>query len=87
MKFFNNFFFNLVFNKKKYLGNLYLIFNIAVLHLATFNGFKDVVQELLSHDGIDINIKDITMPNKFILFKSNFLIVKLKNELFLGFHS
>lgn len=60
---------------------------MAVLHLATFNGYKDVVQELLSHDGIDINIKDITMPNKFILFKSNFLILKLKNELFLGFHS
>ena len=40
---------------------------------AAQDGYKEIVELLIRHEGIDINIQDILDQKTFIIFKSNFL--------------
>ena len=43
-----------------YLSNLFLYLNYTVLYAAAAKGNIEIAEFLLSHDGIDVNIKNIS---------------------------
>ena len=53
-----------------YLWNKTSMFNFTALMWAAYDGFIEIVDHLLLHEGIDINIKNILISKSFMIFKN-----------------
>lgn len=55
------------------------MFNFTALMWVAYDGFIEIVDHLLLHEGIDINIKNILISKSFMIFKNYFFF----NNIFL----